>query len=125
MSDAVSEGSRIQRSTRSRTRKKKPNQIPFGIGVLFLIVVIGFLLNRVSPTLGLFWLVGNAFGYILQKARFCFTAAMRGSLPHRRYQSDQRGPGGLRADLYRVSGNQVRSLRQGAAHSRAELTSSR
>lgn len=77
MSDATTEGSGIKRSSRSRTRKKKPNQIPYGIGVLLLIVVIGIVLGRVSSTLGLFWIIGNAFGYILQRSRFCFTAAMR------------------------------------------------
>ena len=77
MSDETGTGARIQRSSRSRARKKKPNQIPFGLGVLLLIVVIGLFLGRVSPTLGLFWILGNGFGYILQKARFCFTAAMR------------------------------------------------
>ena len=77
MADGASDTPKIRRSSRTRTRKKKPNQIPFGIGVLVLVVVIGLLLSRVSPQLGLFWVVGNAFGYILQKARFCFTAAMR------------------------------------------------
>ena len=77
MADGASDTPKIRRSSRTRTRKKKPSQIPFGIGVLVLVVVIGLLLSRVSPQLGLFWIVGNAFGYILQKARFCFTAAMR------------------------------------------------
>ena len=77
MSDETGTGERIQRSSRSRARKNKPNQIPFGIGVLLLIVVIGIVLGQVSPTLGLFWIIGNAFGYILQRSRFCFTAAMR------------------------------------------------
>jgi uncharacterized membrane protein YedE/YeeE len=45
--------------------------------VLLLIVVIGVVLGQVSATLGLFWIIGNAFGYILQRSRFCFTAAMR------------------------------------------------
>lgn len=77
MSDTTTEGSGIKRSSRSRTRKKKPNQIPYGFGVLLLIVVIGVVLAQVSASLGLFWIIGNAFGYILQRSRFCFTAAMR------------------------------------------------
>lgn len=74
---APSGGSSIRRSTRSRSRKKKKNQIPVGIAIGIVIIVIGILLARVKPMLGFFWVTGNAFGYILQKARFCFTASMR------------------------------------------------
>ncbi len=78
MSDAsnssVSSGS-IRRS--SRTRKKKKSQIPFGIISGVIIVVLGILLGLKEPKLALFWFTGMAFGFILQKSRFCFTASMR------------------------------------------------
>ena len=69
--------STIKRSSRSRSRKPKKSQIPYGIAAFAAIVIVGLFLLRVSPTLGLFWFVGNCFGFILQKTRFCFTAAMR------------------------------------------------
>ena len=79
MSDSTEEKA-IRRSSRSRNRKPKKDQIPFGILTLAVIVVVGILLARVSPNLGLFWVLGNCFGFILQKTRFCFTAAMRDPL---------------------------------------------
>ncbi len=70
-------GSSIRRSSRSRSRKKKKNQLPFGVALLVLIVAIGIYLGTRNEQLVLFWITGLAFGYILQHARFCFTAAMR------------------------------------------------
>jgi uncharacterized protein len=69
----------IQRSsTRSkRVRKKKKNQLPFGIAVLLLAVVFGILLGTKNSGMPIFWITGLAFGYILQRSRFCFTASMR------------------------------------------------
>lgn len=74
---AASEGG-IQRSSRTRTRKKKKSQIPMGILAFLLIVVIGIVLAQtVGNNVALFWMLGSAFGFILQRSRFCFTAAMR------------------------------------------------
>ncbi len=67
----------IRRSSRERSRKPKKNQIIPGIFVLLLIIVIGIVLASVKPMLGFFWITGNAFGFILQRARFCFTASLR------------------------------------------------
>ncbi len=68
-----------RRSSRAggRARKKKMNQIPIALGVFLLITVIAIYLTLRNETLGLFWLIGIAFGFILQRARFCFTASMR------------------------------------------------
>ncbi|HAK47464.1 MAG TPA: transporter, partial [Spirochaeta sp.] len=78
MSDAssgnVSSGS-IRRS--SRTRKKKKNMTPIGMAVGAVILIIGILLSLKEPKLALFWFTGMAFGFILQRSRFCFTASMR------------------------------------------------
>lgn len=74
---AAGEGG-IQRSSRTRTRKKKKNQIPMGILAFLLIVLIGIVLAQtVGNNVALFWLLGSVFGFILQKSRFCFTASMR------------------------------------------------
>ncbi len=71
-------GSSIRRSSRSRSRKKKKkNQLPIGIALLVLIIAFGIFLGTRNEQLALFWITGLAFGYILQRARFCFTAAMR------------------------------------------------
>jgi len=68
-----------RRSSSSRARKRKPkkNQLPLGIGVAVVLLAFGIYLSTVSAKLGLFWLIGISFGFILQKARFCFTASMR------------------------------------------------
>ncbi|GKX32033.1 hypothetical protein SH1V18_45130 [Vallitalea longa] len=66
-------------SSRARTRRRKPkkNQIPIGILVLIVITFIGVLLGLETNNTLLFWMTGILFGFILQKARFCFTASMR------------------------------------------------
>ena len=69
---------RISSRTRTDTKKKpKKNQLPYGMAVLVVIIAIGIFLSTISVKLGLFWIIGNCFGYILQKSRFCFTASMR------------------------------------------------
>lgn len=66
------------RSARVREpRKPKASQIPIGILATALVVAAGFWLGSKSDLLGLFWLTGLAFGFILQKSRFCFTASLR------------------------------------------------
>ena len=61
----------------SANRKPKKNQIPFGVLTVAFIVVVALLLNMNSSNVAFFWITGSAFGYILQKGRFCFTASMR------------------------------------------------
>ena len=71
----------IARSSRNsgRKRKKKVNQIPFGILLGVVIVGVGIWLTLTNPggKTALFWMTGIAFGFILQRSRFCFTASMR------------------------------------------------
>lgn len=62
---------------RSSTRKKKKNQLPFGVLAFLLVVVIAILLASKNHTLGLYWVFGCSFGFVLQKSRFCFTASLR------------------------------------------------
>lgn len=64
-------------SSRSRTRKPKVNQIPFGILLTLVIVGISMYLNASSSNVALFFITGICFGIILQKSRFCFTASLR------------------------------------------------
>jgi len=68
---------RASQRTSSSRRKKKKNQIPFGILAFFVIIAIGIWLGTRNETLVFYWLTGTIFGFILQRARFCFTASMR------------------------------------------------
>lgn len=60
-----------------RTPKKKKNQLPIAIGLLIAIIIFAVLIGRVSTGLAVAWIFGILFGVVLQKSRFCFTAAFR------------------------------------------------
>lgn len=67
----------VSRASARAPRKKKPNQLPIGVLVFVLIVVVAVLLGMKNASLALYWVFGCTFGFILQKSRFCFTASMR------------------------------------------------
>lgn len=67
----------IQRSSSRAPKKPKKSQIPMGLGVLLLMVIIGIALSLKSSNLAMFWIFGSCFGFVLQKSRFCFTASLR------------------------------------------------
>lgn len=69
--------SRISTTRTGGKKKKKVNQIPIGLLVFAIIVGITIWLNTKSSNLVLFWVTGIAFGFILQRSRFCFTASLR------------------------------------------------
>ncbi len=48
-----------------------------GIGLLVLAATIGAWLVRFGPQAALFWAFGLAFGFVLQRSRFCFASAFR------------------------------------------------
>ena len=73
----MAEGTIRTSSRSSRSRKKRMNQIPIALIVLVAIVALAIWLGTKSSMLALYWIVGNCFGFILQRARFCFTASMR------------------------------------------------
>ncbi len=67
-----------RRSSRpTRSRKPKKSQLPKAYITLGLVIAIGLGLSFISETLALFWIIGLGFGFVLQKAKFCFTASMR------------------------------------------------
>lgn len=77
MSDTGSTSTIRRSSSRSRARKPKKSQLPQAIIALVIVIAIGFfLLGRGNGT-AWFFVTGLAFGYILQRSRFCFTASMR------------------------------------------------
>ena len=57
--------------------KKKTNQVPYGIVAIAAAVLVGIYLNSLSPRLPVSWMFGLAFGFVLQRSRFCFTASLR------------------------------------------------
>lgn len=71
------ENKTIQRSSSRAPKKPKKSQIPYGLALLIVMVIVGILLTMKSVTLGLLWLFGSSFGFVLQKSRFCFTASLR------------------------------------------------
>ncbi|WP_313581856.1 YeeE/YedE thiosulfate transporter family protein [Lacrimispora sp.] len=60
-----------------KPRKPKKSQIPYAILVTILMIAFGSYLAGGSNKLPVYWGFGIAFGYILQRSRFCFTAAFR------------------------------------------------
>ncbi len=77
MSENTSTSSIRRSSSRARRRKPKPNQIPFGIILGIIVIGIGIALASHSAMVGFYWITGIGFGFVLQRARFCFTASMR------------------------------------------------
>ncbi|MBO3444425.1 YeeE/YedE thiosulfate transporter family protein [Clostridium sp. CCUG 7971] len=58
-------------------RKAKKSQIPIALIVTAIIVAFGIYLSTYNTKLVIYWIFGISFGYILQRSRFCFTAAFR------------------------------------------------
>jgi uncharacterized membrane protein YedE/YeeE len=69
--------SKVSTSRSHGKKKSKINQIPIGLLVLAIMIGITLWLNTKSSNLVLFWVTGLAFGFILQRSRFCFTASLR------------------------------------------------
>lgn len=60
-----------------RPKKPKTSQIHYAAVVTLAIIGIALYLGGVNTKLAVFWIFGIAFGWILQRSRFCFTAAFR------------------------------------------------
>lgn len=69
--------SEVKTNINRRPKKKKINQIPFGIVLLMAIVGVGFFMANNSPRAALMWMFGILAGFTLQRSRFCFTASLR------------------------------------------------
>ncbi len=59
------------------TRTDLPRLLLLGTGALVAAAAIATLTSRADPRSGLFWLFGLAFGFVLQRSRFCFASAFR------------------------------------------------
>lgn len=68
----------IKRIPRTR-REAKPKKVQIAQAVVCLVAVtaLGLYLSQGNVRLGLFWMFGILFGIVLQRSRFCFTAAFR------------------------------------------------
>ena len=77
MSESTTTSTAPRRSRSRAARKPKKNQIPLGMILGLGFAGIGLALATKSAMLGFFWITGISFGFILQRARFCFTASMR------------------------------------------------
>jgi uncharacterized membrane protein YedE/YeeE len=69
--------STIQRSLTRAPRKPKKSQLPFAIAAFIAVAAVGLFLNSRDNGTAWLFITGLAFGYILQRSRFCFTASMR------------------------------------------------
>ena len=83
MSDTTSSTGKIARtgvrkrvSEAERARKRRI-QLASGAALVVLMIVVGVFLSGRSSLDGVHWIFGIALGVILQRSRFCFTAALR------------------------------------------------
>lgn len=66
----------MEENKRTRTKRpEKPSQIPYAL--ILIAALVGFGIYLKEPKLVLYWIFGLSFGIILQRSRFCFTAAFR------------------------------------------------
>lgn len=78
MSEILENQAQERPRERSRpARKPRNSQIPYALLLIAVLVVLGIFVGQkgAKPLLGL--LLGLAFGYVLQRSRFCFSAALR------------------------------------------------
>ncbi|MGE5630532.1 MAG: YeeE/YedE thiosulfate transporter family protein [Caulobacteraceae bacterium] len=67
----------INTSIAAKPKRKKVNQIPFGVVLLIAIIGIGYFIGNQQPKSALLWGLGVSGGFILQRSRFCFAASLR------------------------------------------------
>jgi uncharacterized protein len=67
----------VKTSISRKPKKKKVNQIPFGVVLFIAIIGVGFFIANNAPKSALLWGFGVAAGFTLQRSRFCFTASLR------------------------------------------------
>jgi hypothetical protein len=65
------------RETPEQRLRKRNIQIVAGTVVVAALIAIGFYVQSVNPKGAFIWVIGLAFGYVLQRSRFCFTASLR------------------------------------------------
>ena len=78
MEENASTAAEVKRIPRAR-REAKPRKVQILQGIICALAVLafGWYLSGGNVRLGLFWMFGILFGVVLQRSRFCFTAAFR------------------------------------------------
>ncbi|KMT21959.1 YeeE/YedE thiosulfate transporter family protein [Clostridium cylindrosporum] len=69
--------SEVKASINRKPKKKRINQIPFGVALFICIIGAGYFIANSSPKAALMWTFGVILGFTLQRSRFCFTASLR------------------------------------------------
>lgn len=78
MSDTtLTTGRRSPKLTPEQRARKQKVQITTGVVLVIAVIVFGFYIQGQNPKGAFIWAIGLAFGYVLQRSRFCFTAALR------------------------------------------------
>lgn len=65
------------KQTPEQRRRKRIIQISLGVVLLAAYIALCFYVQSVNPKGAFIMLIGLAFGYVLQRSRFCFTASLR------------------------------------------------
>lgn len=78
MSDTtLTTGRRSPKLTPEQRARKQKIQIMIGAVLVIAVLLFGFYIQGQNPKGAFIWAIGLAFGYVLQRSRFCFTAALR------------------------------------------------
>ncbi len=78
MSDTtVTTSRRSPKLTPEQRARKQRIQITLGVVLVIAVFLFAFYIQGKNPNGAFIWAIGLAFGYVLQRSRFCFTAAMR------------------------------------------------
>jgi uncharacterized protein len=62
---------------RPKVVAKKKSQVGYTITALVVVVAVGMYLAQIKSLISIMWFIGVTLGVVLQKTRFCFTAAAR------------------------------------------------
>jgi hypothetical protein len=65
------------RETPEQRKRKRLIQITAGCAVIALMVALAAIIQGANPNGAFILFIGLAFGYVLQRSRFCFTASLR------------------------------------------------
>jgi len=81
MSDApvssIRRSSAKQRETPEQRAKKRKIQLTGAVVLIAVLIGLGFVIQSQNTKGAFIWVIGLGFGYVLQRSRFCFTAALR------------------------------------------------
>jgi uncharacterized membrane protein YedE/YeeE len=74
---SIRRSARAPRETPEQRERKRKIQLASGVILIIVLVLLGFYIQGINSKGAFIWVIGLSFGYVLQRSRFCFTAAMR------------------------------------------------